>query len=175
MKTEIIDVQIEECIRQLLDVLDNDIEYIEENIARLNELRSLVIKQDIDALNRLLANIRTGSKTHENNEFRRQAIRKKLAALCNCPMEEITLTRIEAQLSNNHKTGIAQRKSKLQAITGVLKREYAGTQTLLADCARFNRLLLKSIFEIGQTDNLTYKQTGTAQRQTDTVFMNVQF
>lgn len=175
MKTEMMDAQLETCVEQLLAVLDNDIAYVEANIARLNDLRSLVIKQDVDAMNRLLANIRTESTSHENNEFKRQTLRKKLAAMCGCPLEEITLTRIETLLPYSKNSGITQRKTKLQALTGTLKREFISTQTLLADCARFNRMLLKSIFEIGQTENLTYKKTGAAYRQADTVFMNVQF
>ena len=57
MKTEIHKLEIEDCVSQLLTVLDKDIEYLEDNLTRLDNLRRLVIKQDNDLLGRLLENM----------------------------------------------------------------------------------------------------------------------
>ena len=175
MNTEISEREIEDCVDQLLVVLDKDMEYLEDNISRLNELRSLVVKQDCDALNQLLRNIQSETKTYHQNELKRQILRKKLAAVFNCSPEKITLTRLETSLTNSKSTEVTKRKTRLQELTRLLKKEYAGTQFLLVDCTRFNRLLLKSIFDAGQSENIMYKPTGTTERQTDTVFMNLQF
>ena len=175
MKTELTERRIEECAEQLLAVLDKDIEYLEDNIAQLNELRRLVVRQDTDSLGQLLAALQAGSKTYQDNISKRQMLRKKLAVMMNCSFEETTLTRIEAQLNDGKNRDVAKRKSRLRTLTARLQKEYVSTRRLLADCARFNRLLLKSIFETGQSDNITYNSTGARQRQTDTVFMNLEF
>ena len=175
MNTEIPGLEIEDCVDQLLVVLDKDIEYLEDNISRLNELRGLVVKQDCDALNQLLRNIQSETKTYRQNELKRQILRKKLAAVLNCGPEEITLTRLGSRLTGSKNNDVSKRKTRLQELTRLLKKEYAGTQFLLVDCARFNRFLLKRIFDAGRSENLTYKPTGTTEQQTDTVFMNLEF
>ena len=174
MKTES-ELTIEMCVDQLLAVLDRDIENLQETLSRLNELRRRVVKQDLDALRQLLESIRTDSKIHQDNEHLRQLLRKKLAAALSCAFEDITLTYLGTRLTAVQNNEITKRKTKLQALAGLLKKEYAATQMLLADCGRFNRLLLKTIFETGQSKTITYKPTGTAERQTNTLFMNLQF
>lgn len=175
MMTQTADNDIEQYAEQLLAVLDQDIENLQDNITRLNELRCLVIRQDIEALNRLLERIRIQSDAARTNERRRQMLRDKLAALSGCGEKEMTLTRIESQVSDDKRPAVTARKNKLRTLTELLKKEYAATQTLLVDCARFNRLLLKNIFDVGQTESVTYKQTGGTDRQTGTVFMDMQF
>lgn len=175
MRNQTVDIEIEDCVNQLLTVLDHDIDYLEANIARLNELRALVVKQDSQSLSTLLAAIQSAAKRYQGNELKRQMLRVRLAALLSCSPKEITLTRMETHVTNGRNADIASRKNRLQALTGLLKKEYLGVQMLLADCARFNRLLLKIIFETGRSETITYKPTGAAQRQTDTVFMNLQF
>lgn len=168
------DNPIDQCIEQLLAVLDQDIEELQEHIARLNELRSLVIRQDVDALNQLLLQLRSRPNAGEN-ERKRQALRTQLAGLCRCEPQDMTLTRIETLGSEDKRPAVATRKVRLRELTGLLKKEYTATRMLLTDCVRFNRQLLKGIFAAGTTETVTYKQTGGTERQTDTVFMNVQF
>jgi len=175
MKTEICELEIDDCLGRLMAVLDKDIESLESNIASLDALRRLVVKQDNDGLSRLLDKIRSESGTYQDNERRRQTLRKELAGLLDCGFEEITLSQLERRLEAGKRAEIAKRKNKLQALAGLLKKEHAGTQMLLADCERFNRMLLKSLFESGRSDTITYSRTGAAKQQADTVFMNLQF
>jgi len=167
--------ETENCIVQLLAVLDNDIVSLEGNLTRLDELRRLVIKQDTDSLTRLLETIRAEAGLSRNNELRRQSLRMKLAERMACELKETTLSKIEKQSPDTLRGQVAERKYKLQTLTARLKKEYAATQTLLADCARFNRMLLKSVFQNGPSEAVTYSAAGTARRQADTVFMNMQF
>lgn len=175
MKTPMAELEIENCVDRLFAVLDKDIEHIEENLSRLNELRSLVVRQDQDSLGRLLDRIQTEAKSQQHNDLKRYSIRKQLAFFLSCSAEEVTLTRVEATLSPSQKGGLVARKNELKKLTGTLKKEFLATQVLLSDCQRFNRTLLKSIFESGQSQNITYKATGKSERQTDTVFMNLKF
>lgn len=174
MNTIIDKLEIENSVDELLLILDKDIEHLEDNISRLDQLRSSVVKQDNDSLTKLLATIQSESKIYHSNELKRLVLRKKLAAVFNCDPKEITLSRLGTHLTTHNHVEITKRKSRLQELIHLLKKEYSSTQFLLADCARFNRLLLKNIFQTGQSENLTYKPTGAAERQRDTVFMNLQ-
>lgn len=175
MKSKMPEPQIENYVNELLTVLDNDIEHLEQNIACLNELRALMVKHDNEALRRVLDRVRAKTQSYQSNESKRQELRTKLAAFLACAPKKVTLTLLAAQFTNNSNVEITKRKKKLQLLAAQFKKEYTCTQMLLADCARFNRLLLKTIFETGQSGNITYKQTGAAQRQMDNIFMNVQF
>jgi len=175
MKTTKAELELQSGVDELFAVLDRDIDHLEKNLSRLDQLRSFVVKQDQDSLGRLLDNIRVESKLQQHNDTQRQTIRKDLAFSLNCSVEDVTLTRIAAYLSGEKKSELLQRKKRLNALAGLLKKEYLGTQLLLSDCQRFNRTLLKRIFEKGQSNNITYKSTGHSERQTDTVFMNLKF
>ena len=173
MKTATATLDIQRCVNALLGVLDRDIDQLEKNLSRLDQLRRFVVKQEHDSLMRLLENIQTESKSQQHNDLQRQAIRKDLASLLNCTVDKVTLTRIETQLPEEKKSDLRYRKKKLQELTGLLKKEFLGTQLLLSDCQRFNRTLLNSIFKTGLSQTMTYKSTGQSERQTDTVFMNL--
>lgn len=172
MKT--ITPQIENKLDQLLTVLDKDIENIHENVSRLNELRSLVIKRDDVLLTKLLGRIQADTERYRQNETHRQILRKELADALNCSIEQITLSRFEAELSGEKKAMLSHRKMLLRNLTGQLKKEHAGTAMLLSDCARLNSALLKGIFEVVQSGMVTYGPGGTTERSS-TAFMNLQF
>jgi hypothetical protein len=173
MKAKII--EIEDKINELLIVLDKDIQHIEYCLSQLDELRSLVIKRDDTALSKLLDDIRAESENYRSCERRRLAIRKELAAIFGYDLEQMTLARLEKVLPEEKKTQIMEKKIKLKMLTARLKREHSGTALLLSDCARFNSLLLKSIFDLGRTETVYYNASGSAKRQTETAFVNLQF
>ena len=168
-------LEIEAFADQLLVVLDRDIRHLESTLTTLDQLRRFVVMQNNHALNQLLGNIQSQAKEFRENESNRQALRKELAVIFGCHGEQLTLSRIASRLAQEKKTEIVKRQNKLRTLTALMKKEHLTTQVLLSDCARFNRTLLKTIFETGQSKNITYKPTGNTERQTDTVFMNIQF
>lgn len=166
---------IEDKVDELLVCLDTDIENIKESLSRLNDLRRLVVKRDDASLGKLLESIRAESDSYKKNELRRQSLRKELATALDCSIEQVTLSRLDTVLPEERKVQVAERKGKLQSLAEQLKKEHLSTALLLAECARFNRLLLKSIFDLGRTGMVYYGSDGSAKRQIDTAFMNLQF
>ena len=162
-------------VDELLIILDKDAQHIEESLSRLNELRRLVIKRDDTALGKLLKSIQSESDSYRNNELKRQSIRKELATALDCRLEQMTLSRLEEVLPEEKKAQVTERKEKLRLLTGELKKEHLSTAILLSDCARFNSLLLRSIFDLRKTGMVYYDSNGTAKRQTDTAFVNLKF
>ena len=162
-------------IDELLSVLHKDIEHIEATLSRLEQLRTLVVKHNEKDLNRLLEKIRAETKSYKGNELKRQVLRKQLADEKGCSLERMTLSSLEMILSGTKKAELSETKSKLQSLTNQLKREHLRTALLLSECARFNRLLLKSVFDFVSPGDISYNSKGSARRQMDTAFVNMRF
>jgi len=162
-------------IDELLSILDKDIEHIQANLSLLEQLRTFVVKHNEKDLNRLLEKIRTESKNYESNELKRHVLRKQLAADLGCSREQMTLSGLEMILSGKKKAKLSETKSKLRLLTNQLKREHLRTALLLSECSRFNRLLLKSVFNFVSPGDISYNSKGLARRQTDTAFVNMRF
>jgi len=164
---------IQNKVDELLAVLDKDIQHIQDSFSWLNELRSLVIKRDDIALSRLLQSIRAESDSYVSNEQQRQSLRKDLANALGCRVEQITLSRLVAILPEEKKAQVINIKTKLRVLVEQLKKEHLSTSLLLSDCARFNNLLLRAIFDLGKTGTVYYSPNGVAKRQTDTAFVSL--
>ena len=167
--------EIEGRIDELLVVLDKDIQHMQDSLSRLNELRSLVVKRNEADLGKLLESIQADSDSYRSHELKRESIRKELANALGCDLKQMTLSRLEVVVSEERKAQVATKKARLRALTRQLKKEHLSTAMLLSDCARFNGLLLKSIFDLGKTETVIYNSNGDTKRQTDAAFVNLQF
>ncbi|HAL45280.1 MAG: hypothetical protein A2Y12_11050 [Planctomycetes bacterium GWF2_42_9] len=170
----LITFEIEEKVRLLISILDSDIQNILNNLSRLNELRGFVIKKDEASLQMLLGTIQMESSSYKENEFARHQVRQELAQIWGCTFEEMTLTKLESELSGEIRNEVVQKKWQLKTLTSKFKLEYANTLKLLTNCARFNKMLLKSILAIGNKNTVTYGPTGRTELA-DSTFMNAQF
>lgn len=175
MNASIYAAELDEYIGRLLTVLDEDIEYLENTILRLGQLRCLVIKHRYEPLEQMLETIRNESIRYREHEFQRQTICRQIGCLLGCPSEVMTLSEIAVHVPPGKRSQLLERRVKLQTLTNLLKREYAGVQMLLADCARLNRMLLENLLGAGCAESKTYQPTGTADRQTGTLFMDARF
>jgi hypothetical protein len=165
---------IEDKVDQLLVCLDLDARHIQESLQQLNEMRRLVIKRDEAALGKLLENIQCASDCYRDHELNRKSIRKELAESLGCNVEQMTLSALESCLPEVKKDRVAQMKAKLRSLSAELKKEYMSTALLLSECARFNNLLLKGIFDLGKIESVHYKSNGETRRHIDTAFVNLQ-
>jgi len=167
-------VGIEDKVDELLACLDKDSQHIQESLSQLNKLRSLVIKRDDASLGTLLKIIQAELDNYRNHESKRQTIRKELANALGCNTEQMTLSALEASLPKEKKAQVTKRKAKLVSLVKELKKEYLNTALLLSECARFNNLLLKSIFDLGKTGAVYYNSNGATKEQTEMAFVNLQ-
>jgi hypothetical protein len=87
----------------------------------------------------------------------------------------MTLTKLESRLPIEKKAQVAGKKVELRTLINELKKEHLSTSMLLSECARFNNLLLRSIFDLGKTGTVTYRANGAANRQMDGTFVNLRF
>jgi len=125
-----------------------------------------------------LSNVMTSrwiKSTYIDNESRRKFVRKKLAAALNLNFKDVTLSNLINIIPEEKKQQLRDTKAKLSSLAQQLKREYAATAMLLSDCARFNNFLLNSLFNSRREETVTYTSAGSAKRQTEAVFMDLQF
>ncbi len=156
---------IETKVDALLTVLDEDIRHAETTVGLLDALRSLLIKRDDEGLEQLLRDLRDRAQTYERTEDRRQALRRELAGELGCDPTKMTLSILKRQLSGTRRAAVADRQMQLRSWLGRLKREYALTQKLVADCARFNRSLMRVFFGVDGESKTTYGATGAVKHQ----------
>jgi translation elongation factor EF-G len=164
---------IENKVDRLLAILHEDTERIQKSLSQLNELRSLVVKRNDTALGKLLEDIQAESDSCRTHEMKRHKIRKELANALGCPLEQVTLSTLEAVLPDEKKAQITRIKAKLEPLVKELKREHLSTVLLLSECARFNGMLLRSIFDLGKTGTVTYNSNGATRQQADAAFLNL--
>jgi hypothetical protein len=168
-------ISIEDKVDELLLVLDEDIRHIQQSLSWLNELRSLVIKRDDIALGKLLELIQGESGRNLRHELKRQSIRKELASALGFSLAQMTLSTLEACLPKGKKEQVTEKKAKLKSLIKELKKEHLSTALLLSECARFNRMLLKGVFNLGNTRTIYYGSNGATKQQSDMAFVNLQF
>jgi hypothetical protein len=70
---------------------------------------------------------------------------------------------------------LAERQTRLKVLIAQLKREHALTSLLIADCAKFNRSLLRVFFGPAGKAGTTYNAAGAAQHPTGAALVNMQF
>lgn len=170
-----ISAEAEKKISELMAVLDNDIRNLEDNLSRLNDLRTFIVKRDHTSMEKMLDKIQSESGSYKENESKRKRLRGELAELMNCRFEQLTLTKLAAELTGEQQIEAAYKKTKLKKLAEQLKREHLSTAVLLNNCARYNSLLLKSILELGHAKTLTYGPGGSTERLSSSAFMNMQF
>lgn len=160
-------------IDELLLHLECDVEYLQNCLLYLDELKRLVIKRDEAALRGLLEVIQAELAGHKKHESARQMVRKELAENFGCNCTQMTLTALERFLPQDKCARIADLKARLKILIERLKVEYASTAMLLAECSRFNSLVLKNIFAQGKAGGTYYNANGVANRQDESAFVNL--
>lgn len=158
---------------ELLEVLDADIRHLDSMLARLNTLRTLLIRRDDPALEQLLYDIRLHAEAHEANEQKRQRLRRELAADLGCREGDLTLSRLQKELAGfatrdglDVQAALADRQARLRSLTEQLKREHALTMLLLRDAQRLNRSLLCAFLGSAGRGGMTYGPAGIEKHQT---------
>lgn len=162
-------------ITALLDVLDADIRHVEMVLSRLDALRGLLIKRDDGGLECLLEDIQRQSEARLANEQKRQTLRGELAAELGCRGEELTLSVLRGKLAGPSRSALAERQTRLKTLVEQLKREHTLTTLLIADCARFNRSLMRAFLGLTGRGSMMYGPSGAAQPQGGAALMNLQY
>ncbi len=157
----------------LLTVLDEDIRHTETALTLLDTLRTLLIKRDEMALTGLLGDMRWEADVHAKNERQREHLRQELANELQCDIRDVTLSMLKDRLLGERHAAVVQRQTRLKALTDDLKREYTLTAMLVADCARFNRSLVRLFFGLDTKGNMTYGANGTAKHGAGTALVNM--
>jgi hypothetical protein len=170
MTLPVVDTKVE----QFLAVLDEDIRHLETTLSRLDALRSLLIKRDDTALEKLLGEVRGQGQECSANERMRQSLRTALARSLGWSGSRLTLSGLRAVLPEPQRAAVTARQEQLKSLVARLHREYTLTAVLVADCARFNRMLLTTLLGPAGQWGITYRPNGAARQQANAVTMSLQ-
>jgi hypothetical protein len=160
---------------ELIAVLEADVRHIQESLLLLDQMRSLLVKHDETGLQQLLHQLREEADAYAQVESRRQRLRRQLAALLDCPVAEMTLSRLAAALPPDLSQTVAHQRTAIRDLVDRLDREYRNTSLLLTDCVRFNRALFRAVFQPAKAESVVYGTAGTAKPSVTSHLMNVQF
>ena len=166
-------ISITEKIERLLTVLEKEIGHLERTSQYLNDLRGLVIKRNEQGLGRLLEQIKAQTEQYRSIEQNRQLIREQLAEQLDCDQAKLTLSVLKNALDEPQKTAVGDKQIILRNLVRRLQGEYSLTVSLLSNCARINRTLLKAVFGRGQAETVLYDSSGAMARRPDAAFMNM--
>jgi flagellar biosynthesis/type III secretory pathway chaperone len=150
-------------VNELVDVLDENICQVKLTLLRLDELRKAVIKRDEAGLRALLETIKDEGPEYRRVELRRENIRARLANFLGYVSSELNLSRLCTNVSEDKRKLILNRQKELGGLVERLRNEHISTRILLAECRRFNNVLLRGIF--GQSEgSVTYDRRGGTSR-----------
>lgn len=163
---------------QILDdvnkFLETQTRYVEETLERLDQLRAAVIRRDEGALEQMSAEVRNESQRKTQYDRAMQALRQRLSVFLDCPVEKVCLSRLFERLDSETRSPMCRRQAALQSQIRRLNNEVRATESLLHECARFNRLLLSSLFG-NRLQSVTYDARGVSQSNLQGSLMNMRF
>ncbi len=166
------ELQLYQLVDELLDVLDEDVEYIRLSLEYLDKLRGLVIKRDEKELEVLLSTIQDRSADYESVEARRQVIRSQLAGILGCLAGQVNLSKLRSHLPVERGEFVVRKLEEVRELVQKLRAERILTEMLLKECSRFNNILLRKIFGNG-IDTLTYNGRGKTSWEAQSKVVNM--
>ncbi len=152
--------------------LDAQTDYVRQALERLDTLRAAVIRRDENALEELSGQVQHESVRKTQQEQSLQILRQKLAAVLHCKAEAVCLSRFSEYLPSEERQAMSSRQKALQELVRRLNNELCATDSLLRECARFNRLLLNSLFGNSE-QSATYDARGVNRWSVQGSLMNM--
>ncbi|MCF7972293.1 MAG: hypothetical protein K9N55_00600 [Phycisphaerae bacterium] len=168
-------LEIERWVLDLLIVLKQESEAMTQVETWLSQLRESVIQRNESCLDGLLKEIQARRGLMPELEARRQGIRLALTTVLDLPFEQVTLTKLESLLTGELQHQVSCMKTQLQSQTRMLRAQHQGAVMFLMDCARFNRLLLNSVFDKSHQSMTTYTHRGNPEHTRSSALVNMQF
>jgi hypothetical protein len=152
--------------------LDTQTAYVQQTLERLDVLRAAVIRRDENALEELSGQVQHESLRKAQYDRSMHQLRQTLSVLLDCPAEAVCLSRFCEHLPAEARQATAIRQDTLRGLVRRLNNELCATDGLLRECARFNRVLLNSLFGNNQQAD-TYDARGVNRWSLQGSLMNM--
>ena len=145
-------------VQRLLAEMDAEIERLRLRLVQLEQLSQALVAGDEESLERLLAQMDAGQGPQAEADARLAEARRALAQALGCPGQR--MSQWLARLEGHDRWEIQRRRSSILDLMGRLRRQHLASVTLLAECARVNRLLLDALMP--RSGGVTVYGTGGA-------------
>lgn len=158
---------------ELFEFLDDSISVMQEMLGKLTDLRAAVIRRDENALRQMSEQMPELTARRDAMQQRQHQICQAFAIPLNCEAEKINISYLALLMEPSKASELKVRQRLLAELVGRLSREHRGTQLLLQECERLNRMMLDGI--IGRTNQTyTYGIAGRVQREMHCNIMSTQ-
>jgi len=146
-------------VRELLDVLDEEIALLNLRRSQLELLSGAMLDRDEQAVGELLGDIEDSAQRQTTADLKLQAVRTALAAAMGIEADGLKLSNIVEALPADMRPQIDYRRQQIILLIDALRTQHMETAVLVHECARINRLLLEGLFRI-DTRPVTYAAGG---------------
>ncbi len=151
---------IDGLIRELLDVLDQEIELLGLKRSAMASLSAAILDRDEGAIERLLADIERMDHAQQATDVKLSALRGSFAQALGKEAGELKLGALAGMLDGDAASAVDYRRRQILLLAQQLKAQHLQTSMLLHECARINRMLLETMLS-GAGDNVeTYSASG---------------
>jgi len=158
------DRQLELRVQELLDFLDQSVDSVRDMLSMLNAFRAALIRRDDSALRQIQECLPAIAIQRQQTDCRLERLISEFAHLLQRPVSQVNLTRIGSFLPPSQRSQVQEKQRALQTLVNRLHIEHRGTELLLRECERLNRLLLDGM--IGKRNQtLTYTPHGQSRRE----------
>jgi hypothetical protein len=138
--------EIHTLVGEFLAVLDEAIRLQETAVDRLKGLCDAVTARNEAALRQIIDDAGMTSAKFAAVEHARQALSARLAAAVGCGLEEVTLSRLVRRVSAEDAQAIEERRRRITALGGDIRRQHRRTAAFVGECAHVNRAFLLGLF-----------------------------
>jgi len=148
-------------VRELLDVLDDEIELLNLRRSQLEVLSGAMLDRDEQAVGELLGEIEDSAQRQAATDLKLQAVRIALASAMGISAEGLKLSDIIEALRADVRPQVNYRRQQVILLIEALRAQHMETAFLVHECARINRVLLEGLFQIDPRP-VTYAAGGKA-------------
>jgi hypothetical protein len=156
---------------ELFAFLDDSILSTRQMLEKLTELRAAVIRRDEKSLQWMAEQMPQLTTHRDSMQQRQRQISESFAGPVNCEPGKISLSYLARFLEIPMRNELKTKQKLLAELIGQLSREHLGTELLLRECERLNRMVLDSLVGRGN-QTCIYGSAGRIQRDMHCAIMS---
>lgn len=155
--------RFDQLVEELFIFLDDSILAARQMLEKLTELRAAVIRRDEKSLQLIAEQMPEMTSLRDDMQRRQRQICDSFAGPLNCQPEKINVSFLSRFLEPAKQNDLKTKQHLLAELISRLSRERLGTELLLRECERLNRMVLNGI--VGRANQIcTYGSAGRVHR-----------
>ncbi len=152
---------LQEMVRELLILLDEEIQLLRLRVGQFDELYEVTLRRGSERVDLLLEEMVLAQQRQIDLDAKLQAGRGMIARSVGCPRRELKLSMLIEMLEDVQARELEHKRQQIILLAERLKRRHLDTAMLLSESIRVNRMLLEGLLPASGT--VTTYNTGGAK------------